>query len=138
MEDQGALSVAIKAICDEFWADRRVPMLLSGLPRAVEQTIPNYRDMLEGRSLKSFIQETSASAGYKLVEHPTQRARVGVIPATESYQFPEAPLKAAQPIVKKSSRQVTIEFFRVLGELEHDDLGKMVIPASILVKLLNS
>lgn len=134
IEDQNKLVAALKSISEKYWAERNLPALLSALPRMLESEIPDYRTVLGLRTLKAFIKETEA-AGYKLVEHPVQRARVGIAPAAAAYEYPlESPLSKTIP--SKSNQGATLAFFRALATLPEAELDKVVIPASVLVKLL--
>lgn len=135
MEDQKKLVTTVKAICEKYWAERNSPVLLSALPKILEGEVPNYRTVLGPRSLKVFIRETEDATGYKLIEHPTQRARVGVAPAAVNFAFPpEQP--SPKTIAAKSNKDATLAFFHALATLPDADLEKVVIPASVLVKLL--
>lgn len=136
MENQDRLVTTVKAISERRWAEQSSPVLLSALPKLLEGEVPDYRSVLGARTLKAFIKETGEVAGYKLVEHPTQHARVGVAPATVDYQFPPELSPPPKTIAAKSSQDVTLAFFRALATLPDTDLDKVVIPASVLVKLL--
>jgi hypothetical protein len=136
MEDQDKLVTTVKAISERHWAERNSPVLLSALPRILEGELPDYRTKLGFRTLKVFIKETGESGGYKLVEHPTQRARVGVAPAGVDYEFPLESPRPPKTIAAKSNQDATLAFFRALATLPEADLDNVVIPASVLVKLL--
>lgn len=135
MENQNKLMTALKDISDKYWAEQKTPVLLSALPRMLESDVPDYRTVLGPRTLKAFITETREAAGYKLVEHHTQRARVGIAPATVDYEYPPGS-PAPETIPSKSNQGVTLAFFRALATLPDAELDKVVIPASVLVKLL--
>lgn len=135
MADQNQLATTIKTISEKQWAEKDAPVLLSALPPMLERELPDYRTVLGTRSLKVFIKETGETAGYRLVEHPTLRAKVGVVPAIASYEFP-AETPPSSKAVANSNKEVTLAFFRALATLPDADLEKMVIPASVLVKLL--
>lgn len=136
MEDQNELVTAIKTISDEYWGEQNSPVLLSALPLILEKKAPNYRAVLGDRTLKTFIMKTESTGSYKLVEHPVQRARVGVVPAEANYEFPQGVPSPPTTITAKNSQEVTLAFFRALATLPEDDLDKVVIPVSVLVKLL--
>ena len=136
MQDQTKVVMSLKAISDRNWAEKKYPLLLSALPRILEEEVPDYRTVLGPCTLKRFIKETGEAAGYKLVEHPTQRARVGIAPAATTYEFPPEPSHVPKPIAAKSNQEVTLAFFRALATLPDSDLDKLIIPASVIVKLL--
>ena len=138
MNDQ-ELTAAIKEISEEYWAEHSFPALLSGLPKKLEAKFPDYRTTLGARSLKAFIKETECVESYWLIEHPTIRAKVGVSPASVTYEFPQEPVRQPKkPAVIESSdnQATTLAFLRVLATLPESDLDKIVIPVSILTKLL--
>jgi hypothetical protein len=136
MVDDNKLVAIIKAISEKHWAESSTPVLLSTLPPMLEVEVPDYRTILGARSLKAFIQQTEETKGYKLVEHPTQRARVGVTPAEVEYKFSPDPTALLKTNAAKSNQEITLAFFRALATLPNADLDKVVIPASVLVKLL--
>jgi len=102
----------------------------------LEDKVPDFRTALGSRTLKAFIKETEQFGGYKLVEHPIQRARVGVVPAGADYKFPSEMDHSSMTIAKGSHQEATLAFFRALATLPSEDLEKVIIPASVLVKLL--
>jgi hypothetical protein len=136
MEDQNKVATTIKAISDKHWAERNSPVLLSALPPILEKEAPDFRAVLGARTLKAFIQETGVATGYKLVEHTTQRARVGVVPLAVDYAFPSEPAGPVRTISVKSNQEATLAFFRALATLPDADLDNVIIPASVMVKLL--
>lgn len=112
MEDQRNLVTAVKTITENHWTERNSPVLLSALPQLLEGEAPDFRAVLGSRTLKAFIKETGESAGYKLVEHPTQRARVGVAPTAAEYKFPSEPAPPHDDFRKKQPRGDACVFSR--------------------------
>jgi ribosomal protein S4 len=99
------------------------------------KSLPDYKDILSGRSLKKFIKETEGK--YKLVEHPYQKAKVALIPKNESYKFPELDEKQEQSvIINRNAEKALIEFLKALKKLPEQDQEKVQIPVSVLVKML--
>lgn len=135
MEDQDKVVGIIKKICDEYWSKNNLPVLLSALPQILEKEIPDFRDVFGHRTLKVFIKETQQGGGYELVEHPTQLAKVSVAPASANFSFPMEPTTKSNSAAK-SDREVTLAFLKTLGKLPNSDLESVVIPVSVLVKLL--
>lgn len=134
MSVEEKLIAALRALADKTWAERQGPVLLSALPRLLASEVPEFRDALASRSFKTFVKATEEAGGYRLVEHPSVRAKVAVAPATANYQFPSSdPTPHAH---KSSSRETTLEFLRAVAELSEADQGKVSIPVSVLVKLL--
>lgn len=136
MEDQNQLSTIIRDISKTYWEMQKAPILLSALPPLLVREVPNYREHLGKRTLKAFINETSVAGGYKIVEHPTQQARIGVTLADIDYEFPEEPLNPTKTASSENNQQATLAFLRVLATLPDAELDKVVIPTSVLIKLL--
>lgn len=137
MQEQRELTAVIKEISDRHWSEQGSPVLLSALAPLIAAKLVDYRVVLAGRTLKAFIKETKGEAGYELVEHPSQRARVGVVPAGVSYEFStDSSSVKEERGSSKSNREVTLAFLRMLSSLPDADLNNVIIPTSILVKLL--
>lgn len=139
MSNQDTLANALRRIVDEAFKAGRLPILLSSLPPMLEKEVSgtSYRDLLEGKSIKKFITETGENSGYKLVEHPTQKAKIGLIPADANFEFPsnQDETKKERPAERKIEN-AAITFFRALADLPDEDLEKISIPVSVIVKLL--
>ena len=138
MENQEKLTATIKAISDEYWEKHKAPILLSGLPIMLEAKGCDYRVGLgEGYTLKTFIKETGETGGYKLVEHPIQKAKVAVAPIATNFEFPqEAARQSTRATAAEGGQEVTLAFLRALANLPESELDKVVIPVSVLIKLL--
>lgn len=138
------LEAVLKKISQNSWDANTAPALLSSLPHEIEKVSPglDYKGALNGRSLKAFIKATQDHADYKLVEHPTTKARVGIMPASETYEFQDPKARqTTMPTVpkaanKKNAPNRAIGLFTILATLSDEDLEKVVIPASVIVKLL--
>lgn len=139
MTDRDTLSIALKKITDTVWADGEEPVLLSNLPSYISSELPsvNYRALLDGKSIKQFVQETGDLYGYKLIEHPLQKAKVGIVPRDADFRFEETPPSGAKRPASKNKAEATImEFFKLLATLSEKDLDKVVLPTSVIAKLL--
>ncbi|KGR93963.1 hypothetical protein [Burkholderia sp. ABCPW 111] len=137
MEEEKRLEEAILKVSKDAWSLRNEPALLSDMPPLLTKAIPNYKAILGTRNLKAFIKSTGSNAGYKLVEHPTQRARVGVAPETANFEYAQDEAKpTVSPGARKANEEVVIAFLRALANLPNADLDKVVLPASVLAKLL--
>lgn len=134
MNAEEKLISALRTIAIQAWEKQHEPLLLSALPRLLEAECPDYRDALGNRSFKKFIKATEAVGGYELIEHPSVRAKVAIAPAEKNYEFP-AP-EPSPHAHKTSSRETTLEFLRALAELPEADQDKLMIPTSVLTKLL--
>ncbi|MGO3714404.1 hypothetical protein [Alcaligenes aquatilis] len=132
---------ALEKLVRDTWKNEKEPVLLSALPRILELTLPDFREILNGRSIKKFIVDTGASGNYELVEHPSIRAKISVAPKDSNYQFPDSEKKPAYrkyAASKKTSesQEITLSFLKEVGNLAESEQDKIVIPVSILAKLL--
>jgi len=133
------IKTALQEITVEHWAAHGKPLLLSKLPPLIEARVTNYKDQLDKRSLKSVIKEVATDAGIRLVTHPTHQAKVAVIPASEGFEFTEderpAPTKNAG-VSQSQDEEPVLLLLRALARLSPEELDKVNIPVSVLVKLL--
>lgn len=122
----------IRRIVNEEWDARARPVLLSNLPRSLEQPLgEDYRAALADRSLKSFLQEHAQEAGLKLVQDAEHRARVGVIPEGQQFKFASRPASSAQINVEDARA-----FGRVLESMTDEEQQATILPTSFVARLL--
>ncbi len=71
----------------EMWNCHRRPLLLSQIPSQLKLEKP-VKEVLEGLSLKEYLDELiDGGAPIKYVRHPTQKAKIGLIPSEEDYSY---------------------------------------------------
>jgi hypothetical protein len=138
--DQEGLKAALKTIADKHWETTQKAMLLSDVAPvlAKEAGTVDYRTLLDGKSLKAFIKDTGESNGYRLVEHPTQSARIALAPLDSKFEFTTAvaektPKKSTPP---RRAENKAIALLEILATLPEAELAQISIPVSALVKLL--
>lgn len=138
--DQKELIAALKEIADTNWAKEQNPILLSevGPILAKKSEDADYKTLLRGKSLKSFIKETGNEHGYQLLVHPTQRAKIGLAPLTAQFEYPNA---ASEELPKKSEiprkrENKAMTLLDILATLPEEELAKITIPVSSIIKLL--
>lgn len=127
----------VSEMAAQRWADGNKPFFFSEISPLLKARNVNYRDIIGAEvTLKRFLRE-NAGNGFRVVQHPTKSAHVAAVPITASFEF-AAPKEA--PDTRKcayaSRRKTTLEFLRVLSELESSDIEKVVIPVGVLLKLL--
>jgi hypothetical protein len=131
------LAEAMRAVAEENWHALRQPMLLSELPRKLAERLnADYKLLLGSESLKGFIKSTGPSNGYRLVEHPIQRAKLGLVPSNVDFEF-TVDSEGAGLLKDVSTRDIE-GFVRVLRSLTPDELSRVLLPAHLVVKLLRS
>ncbi|WCM20358.1 hypothetical protein NDK50_02460 [Paraburkholderia bryophila] len=135
--EETQLARHLKTIADEAWAKSNGPALLSNLPGELRTVAggDDYRDALGKRTLKAFIAETGSANGYKLIEHPTQRAKVGLLPADAEFSFPFDSKAEQNACNQRTGVSDVVTLLTILGKLPPEDLEKITIPVSVLVKL---
>lgn len=147
MATEQEVKTALKKITDAYWDARKTPILLSQLPEKLEAEAPDYKEVLAGKSLKAFAQAVGEDSGFKLITHPSQRAKLGLAPANVGFEFPKEDATqqgVTPPAVGQEgtrdrglrSQEPVLALLRALRALPPDELEKVVIPVSTLVKLL--
>jgi hypothetical protein len=147
MATEQEVKTALKKITDEYWDARKTPILLSQLPEKLEAEVPDYKEVLVGKSLKAFAQAVGEDSGFKLITHPSQRAKLGLVPANVGFEFPKeavtqqgvtTPAGGQEGTRDRGSRsqEPVLALLRILSGLPPEELEKVVIPVSTLVKLL--
>ena len=138
MDDQ-QLKTELKLISEEHWGKHQAPVLLSNLPPILRTRVPEYKKCLGTRSLKNFIKEVGDGESFQLIEHPTQKAKLGIAPAKEEYKFPveksRATVRLSGNLAENQDRRV-LALLHALANLPSEDLERVVIPISTLVNLL--
>lgn len=131
--DHTTLGTALKTIADEQWQQRRQPVFLSSLPPLLAaKGLANYKEILGSQSLKEFLKDSGPTYGCKLVEHPTLRAKLALVPLDVPFDFTsEAPKPPAVSITPADVET----FFRVLT-FAIEDGSNFMLPASVVAKLI--
>ncbi len=134
------LGNALKNLADDTWRSEQKPLLLSDLPAQLKRKFENedYKSILGTESLKSFVKNSGTDFGYQLVEHPTQRAKLGIVPGNVEYSFPVEPTKDENIATDgRATKGIVngVALMRLLSKLPDSDLEKITIPVSVLVKL---
>jgi hypothetical protein len=132
------LSTALREITQDQWGKFQQPILLSDLPSKLQEKLEaDYKEIIGGKSLKSFIQNSGTDKGYRLVEHPTQRARLGLVPDGIAFEFSVEETKE-MTVSSKLTKQDIDGFVKVLECLSPEELRRVSLPASLFVKLLSN
>src|SRR5271166_1205398 len=123
----------------EEWDLTHEPYLLSKIPAALQGD--SYREIIAPQTLKQFV--ISLTDTVQLVQHPIQKAKIGLIPKGENYSFSDfdrgAATSASDDKTKVSYRNqkyIVLNFLEALSNLDAEDLEKIQIPVSVLVRLL--
>lgn len=147
MATEQEVKTALKKIADAYWNEHKTPILLSQLPEKLKAEAPDYKAVLAGKSLKTFALAVGKDSGFKLIIHPSQPAKLGLMPADVDFEFPkeEATQQGVTPPTVGQegtrdrgyrSQEPVLALLRALRALPPEELEKVVIPVSTLVKLL--
>jgi hypothetical protein len=132
----------LKEKADAFWRDKKFPYLLSYIGVDMKADGFDYRSIVGEEGLKAFVRRTQRAGGYRLVEHPSQKAKVGIVPADFSYVFPETAIAESSHEYKQTkvatNEKAVIGFLRALSRLPETDQDAVVIPVRVLTKLLGT
>jgi hypothetical protein len=136
---QKDLEVFLKSKAYHFWQEEQ-PYLLSQAGPELKAAKIDYRTILGDEKLKAFVKRTGVTGGYRLVEHPIQKAKVGIVPADVQFSFPTARTDGASAerrLTTVSDRgRVVLAFLRALSSLTDEDLEAVSIPVRVLAKLV--
>lgn len=141
MNDDGALVESLKSIASEYWRPNS-PVYLSNIPRILQKSLPEFRQILGDRSLKSFAKASEADGGYYVLEHPIQKSRVVLVPKDKEFEFPAdapspataSPESAGGEIPK--TRAATLAFLACIAQLPEKEASQIAIPTWLVAKLL--
>lgn len=126
----------------EAWEGKQAPYFLSALAPDFERDGHNYKDIIRDERLKSAVKRLSEIYNFAVVEHPTQRAKIGVIPKGQEFSFEVDHASTPRETFDSMSdsnghrQKIVIEFFEALGRLPPDLLDEVVIPTKVLIRLL--
>ncbi|MNQ92454.1 hypothetical protein D3C85_1078820 [compost metagenome] len=92
------------------------------------------------QNLKSFIKDFAGEMDVRLVEHPTHKAKVAVAPSTAIFDFPTETVRESKGIKAPRSSQkgekAVLALLRSLSSLSDQELDRISIPVSVLVKMM--
>lgn len=140
-EPQKALADEIVKMVETHWKDEEQPLLLSELG----PNLKSYRDTIYPQTLKQFV--GTLSDRITVVQHSSKRAKIGIIPASKTYSYEEketvqeaSPVRADRKLRSnpRSNKYVVLNFLEALATLDEEDLKQVVIPASVLAKLVKA
>lgn len=129
----------LKSIADDYWQSKKTPIFLSQLVPTLIARAGNadFRVALGTQTLKSFIKSTSEMGRYRLIEHPTQIAKVALAPIDAEFEFSQSGttegVSNAIPTQRRPNKAIAL--LDILSTLPDEEIQKITIPISVLVKL---
>lgn len=140
MTDLQQVKDSLKTVAKDYWETHKKPLLLSNLPAVLEAKAPNFKSILGPQNIKSFIKDYATEMDVRLIEHATQKAKVAVAPAAETFEFPtdSAVESKAQktPRTTHKGEKAVLALLHSLGSLSDEELDRVTIPVSVLVKMM--
>ncbi len=124
------------------WEVAKNMLFLADVPSELrEHKHIDYRDVLGEKRLKAFVSETEQAGGYRLVQHPNQKAKLGLVPYEEKFEFPDSEkdeTKSKQAShLPSNTRKITLDFLAIVNSLPMSDRLEVNIPTRVIAKLLN-
>ncbi|WP_288943963.1 hypothetical protein [uncultured Roseovarius sp.] len=136
--NSGDLLKQIEELTIRHWNDHHQPLLLSRLGSEILSEGIEYKEILEGSSLGEFIAQTSEKV--RIVKHPQQFAKIGVVPTEETFEYPADTSQPAQNLEGqdrvKRTRRAFYNFIEAISDLPVEDIEKISIPTHVIVQLL--
>ncbi len=134
---EDGLKAFLMARTQSHWDEYQQPYFLSRAATDIKAQGIDYRDILKDEKLKEFSRRVRIEDGFRLVEHPSQKAKVGLVPTDIAFQFP-VEVDDAQQGGSPQNRvhgQTLLDFLHALSRLPPEDLDAVVLPTRVLVKL---
>lgn len=120
------------------WKDSRKPLLLSQLGPVLKASGLDYAAIPDWPGLKSFV--SNEVSDLQIVTHPTQHAKIGVYPAAENFEFPDAQASVTSEPSEaeklRKNRRAFYAFIEAVSELPPEEIDGFDIPARVIVWLL--
>lgn len=139
---EGDIIAFLKTQADSNWQSSQEPFLLSQAAPGMKASGLDYQAILGDERLKAFVKRTEEQGGYRLVSHPVQKPKIGIVPAGETFEFSaddlgdggeRIPYRRPEASQSDYSSRAIV---RALSRLSDEELDQIVIPTRIFVKLL--
>lgn len=123
----------------ETWAERKIPYYLSVVGTELDKKGVNYREFTGALRLAQWA-SVEAIPETKLITHPNQKAKIGLLPSDVSFNFDDEEENFSTSPVKVQARHrkenPLVDFVQTLSVLPDDVLEKYQVPAKVLVAFL--
>lgn len=127
----------------QTWDEHATAYLLARLsPELREQGI-DYKGVIGPQTLKEFV--SGATDKLRVVLHPDQRSKIGIVPAGVAFEFPLTTSEESprEPVIsspprqspRSSARHTVMAFLDLVGKLDPAEAERVQIPTDILAKL---
>uniref|UniRef100_UPI003F49308E hypothetical protein n=1 Tax=Acinetobacter soli TaxID=487316 RepID=UPI003F49308E len=123
----------LKESVSENWKKTGEPFLLSSIGSTF--TKEEIKQNTGGLSITNWIRNNLDSLDLKIVSHPTQKAKIGLIPKNEKYSYETNEISVIR--TNLTDRELTLSFIELLQKkCTPKELEEINLPLKVLVKLL--
>lgn len=123
----------LKESVSENWKKAGEPFLLSSIGSRF--TKEQIRQNTGGLSITNWIRNNLDSLDLKIVSHPTQKEKIGLIPKNENYSYETNEISVIR--TNLTDRELTLSFIELLQKkCTPKELEEINLPLKVLVKLL--
>jgi len=138
--DLESFKTFIRDRAKETWDERNTPYYLSYVATDLKKQNFDYREIVGPLKLSQWASSNEVPDTV-LVTHPTQRARIGFVPADSGFEFGTDEVSSAGDNRSKSNNMRTralVQFVQSLADLPEDALTNFTVPAKTLIALLKN
>lgn len=123
----------LKESVSENWKKTGEPFLLSSI--GSKFTKEEIKQNTGGLSITNWIRNNLDSLDLKIVSHPTQKEKIGLIPKNEKYSYETNEISVIR--TNLTDRELTLSFIELLQKkCTPKELEEINLPLKVLVKLL--
>jgi len=148
IEDTESLLKFVEARVEQNWESNKYPLLLSVIGSELSVLKSGYIDLFAPMKFREFLSTNSADR-FEIVQHPRQKAKVGLIPCSKEFAFPieRETSESGDSKDHRSNRSdgkrmpgkyIVQNFLDLLSRLEPEDISKVNIPIDVIAKLMKS
>ncbi|NNP77041.1 hypothetical protein A7P54_11500 [Acinetobacter sp. Ac_3412] len=117
----------------ENWQKTKEPFLLSSIGSAFNKE--EIKQSTGGLTISTWIRNNLDSLELKLVSHPSQKEKIGLIPKSETFSYEDDEISINS--TNLTDRELTLSFIELLQKkCTPKELEEINLPLKILVKLL--
>mgnify|MGYP003618210779 FL=1 len=123
----------LKESVSENWKKTGEPFLLSSIGSKFSKE--EIKQNTGGLSITNWIRNNLDSLDLKIVSHPTQKEKIGLIPKNEKFSYETNEISVIR--TNLTDRELTLSFIELLQKkCTPKELEEINLPLKVLVKLL--
>lgn len=123
----------LKESVAENWQKTEEPFLLSSI--GAKFTKEQIKQNTGGLSITAWIRKNLDLLELKLISHPTQKEKIGLIPKNETFSYEKTEVSTTN--TNLTDRELTLSFIELLQKkCTPKELEEINLPLKVLVKLL--